>query len=283
MTSVAPEYVVARKVLLDALAALKPQINSFILVGAQAVYHHTGMVTGTGDFMTTDGDLALNADLLTADPELTGALSDAGFTPGQQPGQWLGEGEVRVDLMVVPHQSPRGRDARAAHLPPHENHLARITPGLEPALVDNDVHEIAALDDTDSRTANLRIAGPAALLAAKLTKIREREEEVAAGKSNPARLVRKDAVDSYRLLLTVETADFVKGFESHRSSPEALAVSQQALAYLVEQRRAGTEGHLRTMLATELPGDEVLLAQFDALADELLEGLRADGFDLGAG
>lgn len=49
MTSVAaPEYVVARKVLLDALAALAPQLDSVILVGAQAVYHHTGAVEGTG-------------------------------------------------------------------------------------------------------------------------------------------------------------------------------------------------------------------------------------------
>lgn len=147
MTAVSPEYVLARKVLLDALAALKPQIDSVILVGAQAVYHHTGVVEGTGDFMTTDGDLALNTDLLAADPELTAALSDAGFTPGDHPGQWMGEGEVRVDLMVVPHQSGRGKSARrAAHLPPHENHLARITPGLEPALVDNEVYEISALD-----------------------------------------------------------------------------------------------------------------------------------------
>lgn len=105
---------------------------------------------------------------------------------------------------------------------------------------------------------------------------------MAAGKGKPERLVRKDAVDSYRLLLTVETAELVKGFESHRSSPEALAVSQAAIAYLVAQRAAGAEGHLRTMLATELPDDEVLLAQFDALADDLIEALDAGGYDLDA-
>lgn len=280
MTSIAPEYVVARKVLLDALAALKPQLDSVVLVGAQAVYHHTGVVEGTGIAMTTDGDLALNADLLTSDPELTGALKDAGFTEGRQPGSWMGEGGVNVDLMVVPHQSNRAAGARAADLPPHEKWLARITPGLEPALVDNKIAEITALDEADDRTVSLRIAGPAALLVAKLTKIREREEQVAAGKANPARLVRKDAVDSYRLLLIVSTADLVKGFESHRSSPEALGVSQAAVTYLAAQLRAGTDGHLRTMLATELPDDEVLLAQFDALADDLVTALGAAGFDV---
>ena len=273
------EYVVARKVLLDALDALKPQIDSVILVGAQAVYFHTDLVEGTGVIMTTDGDLALDADLLTSDPELTGALKDAGFTQGKQPGSWVGEGGVNVDLMVVPHQSNRGPGARAADLPPHEKWLARITPGLEPALVDNEVSEIASLDEADSRTVSLHIAGPAALLVAKLTKIREREEQVAANKANRARLVGKDAVDSYRLLVTVQTVDLVKGFESHRRSPEALAVSQRAVAYLAEQRRAGADGHVRTMLAAELPDDPVVLAQFDALADDLIVALGASGFN----
>ena len=43
MDAVAPEYVAARRVLLDALEALTYQLPSLILVGAQAVYHHTGI------------------------------------------------------------------------------------------------------------------------------------------------------------------------------------------------------------------------------------------------
>lgn len=273
MTVVPPEYVAARRVLLDALDALGPQCDSVVLVGAQAVYHHTGPVEGTGVVMTTDGDLALDADLLTADPELAGALRDAGFTEGNQPGMWVGDGGIRVDLMVAPHQSNRAAGARAASLPPHHKHLARITAGLEPALVDNGVAEIAALDEADGRTAQLRVAGPAALLVAKLTKVRERQEQVTAGRANPARLVGKDAVDIYRLLLTVETGDLVKGFRLHRSGAEALSVSGAAVTYLVTQRAAGADGHLRSMLATELPDDEVLLAQFDALTDYLIDGL----------
>jgi hypothetical protein len=37
-----PQYVVARSVLLDALGALGAQREAVILVGAQAVYLHTG-------------------------------------------------------------------------------------------------------------------------------------------------------------------------------------------------------------------------------------------------
>ena len=38
----APEYVAARRVLLDALAALEDHLDNLVLVGAQAVYQHTG-------------------------------------------------------------------------------------------------------------------------------------------------------------------------------------------------------------------------------------------------
>ncbi len=48
MDAVAPEYVAARRVLLDALEALKDHLPSLpSWCGAQAVYHHTG--GGGGD------------------------------------------------------------------------------------------------------------------------------------------------------------------------------------------------------------------------------------------
>ena len=37
-----PEYVLARRVLLDALQALGEQWSAVVLVGAQAIYLHTG-------------------------------------------------------------------------------------------------------------------------------------------------------------------------------------------------------------------------------------------------
>jgi hypothetical protein len=38
----APEYVLARRVLLDALQALGSQRDAVVLVGAQAIYLHVG-------------------------------------------------------------------------------------------------------------------------------------------------------------------------------------------------------------------------------------------------
>lgn len=212
MTEAAPEYVAARSVLLDALEALEAQRPSLVLVGAQAVYLHTGPVEGTGIQMTTDSDLALDADLLADDPELTQTLKDANFSPVPNlPGQWESRLGIRVDLMTVPYQSNRPKGSRAANLPPHGRESARITPGLEPALVESTIMLIPALAEGDSRAIDLRVAGPAALLTAKFTKLRERYEALQAGKGNPARLKEKDALDCYRLLRIVETEHLVTG------------------------------------------------------------------------
>ena len=59
-----PEYVAARRVLLDALDALGMHRKAVVLVGAQA----NCLRVGPGDMavapFTTDGDLALNPDVL---------------------------------------------------------------------------------------------------------------------------------------------------------------------------------------------------------------------------
>lgn len=60
MSEIAPEYVAARRVLLDALVALEGHLDSLVLVGAQAVYHHTGASELNVPLMTTNADLAVN-------------------------------------------------------------------------------------------------------------------------------------------------------------------------------------------------------------------------------
>ena len=60
MDAVAPEYVAARRVLLDALEAMTDHLPSLILVGAQAVHHHTGKTDLNVPLMTTDADLAID-------------------------------------------------------------------------------------------------------------------------------------------------------------------------------------------------------------------------------
>lgn len=54
------EYVRARRVLLDALAALGAQRNAVILVGAQAIYLQVGEADLAVAVMTTDAELALD-------------------------------------------------------------------------------------------------------------------------------------------------------------------------------------------------------------------------------
>jgi hypothetical protein len=96
----APEYVAARRVLLDALAALDAHLDALVLVGAQAVYAHTGDADLAVAPTTTDADLALAPNRLSDEPLLEVALCSAGFTPGANPGTWRGRGDVAVDLMV---------------------------------------------------------------------------------------------------------------------------------------------------------------------------------------
>ncbi|WP_295701688.1 hypothetical protein [Lapillicoccus sp.] len=151
MSVIDPEYAAARSVLLDALDALGAQAGAVILVGAQAVYVHTGDVPETGINRTTDSDLAINTELLEADPELTSTLEAAGFVnkDSNLPGSWTGAHGVKVDIMTVPHQSNQTKArSRSPRLPPHGQQLARITPGLEPALVDNAQHTILALKNS---------------------------------------------------------------------------------------------------------------------------------------
>ena len=115
MDAVAPEYVAARRVLLDALEALKDHLPSLILVGAQAVYHHSGETDLNVPLMTTDADLAIDTQGMADVPEIGAVLRGAGFVPGPSPGHWVAATDVAVDLMVVPHQAGTRREsARAA-------------------------------------------------------------------------------------------------------------------------------------------------------------------------
>lgn len=74
-----PEYIVARRALLDALEALGPQRDAAVLVGAQAIYVHTGDAGLAVAEYTTDADVALDPSRLARKPELAGAMRAAGF------------------------------------------------------------------------------------------------------------------------------------------------------------------------------------------------------------
>lgn len=266
--SLAPEYVAARTVLLDALEALEGHRRNVILVGAQAVYHHTGDGELSVPVMTTDGDLALDTRGLANDPDIAEALRSGGFVAGSNPGRWVGRKDIAVDLMVVPSQANvTKKGARAAKLPPHDRATARVTPGLEPALVDHEPLSIAALDTTDDRSYDIRVAGPAALLVAKLTKIGERMGQV---ETRPDRLKEKDALDAFRLLQAVSTAGLVLGLEIHLDDADAAPVSTAAMDLLrLEGLDAG--GILPRLAGAAALGDPTVAPSFAALARQLFE------------
>lgn len=207
-----PEYVAARRVLLDALEALRPHKDAVVLAGAQAVYLRTGPGSLPIADFTTDGDLAIDPRRLSDAPPLGELMEAAGFElielqGSPEPGIWQKqvaadglEIAVPVDLIVPADVAPQG-GSRGARLPGHGKRAARKTSGLEAALVDNDVMSVAAFDRQDHRTARLRVAGVAALLVAKTHKIADRLD---AGRAD--RLEDKDASDVVRLMQTVAPA-----------------------------------------------------------------------------
>ena len=200
-----PEYVAARRVLLDALEALSDHRAALILVGAQAIYMHTG----EGDLAvapyTTDGDIALDPAELGPAPKLEDAMRHAGFRlDEQQPGVWFGTGALEIDLLVP--QSVSGVGTRGARLGEHGNRAARKARGLEAALVDSSPMVIPALEEQDERRFEIAVAGRAALLVAKLHKLADRRD-------TPDRVEDKDALDVLRLLRASETEEIVGGSE----------------------------------------------------------------------
>lgn len=263
----APEYVAARGVLLDALDALQPHLTAVIVVGAQAVYLHTG----AGDFvdppMTTDGDVALNAASLKSHPEITAALRAAGFGPGTHPGRWRGRGEVPVDIMVAPWQSGRSSTkARSVRLEGHDNSVARPTAGIEPALVDHSPHRLRSLDPNDHRWVDVNVAGPAALLVAKAVKFQERLTDT---KTAGKRVKEKDALDMFRLLQAVETEDLIAGLSLHLADEHAREVSLRAMAFLKEEGMS-PDSVLPQAATAVSSGDVTIAPSFAALTQDLV-------------
>ena len=89
------------------------------------------------------------------------------------------------------------------------------------ALVDRSRHTIGALDVADSRSYEIWIAGPAALLVAKVHKIAERV-------GSPARERDKDALDVLRLLRGVETTRLAGQLDLLGRDPLSAAVTTEA-------------------------------------------------------
>lgn len=265
------EYVAARAVLLDALTALAEHLPNVILIGAQAVYVWSGESNFTVAVMTTDADLALDADHLLPTPEVAATLRSHGFIPkeGGNPGQWIGKGDIALDLMVSEHHA--GKGTRSASLPPHDSKVARRGRGLAAVLIDNEITTISALDPSDPRSVEIAVAGPAALIVAKCIKVKERLEVAENGGKD--RTKPKDVLDIHRLLTGVELETLVGGFRLHKTQKDAHNESIEALAFL-SAASADVNGLLPTLAATAAEDDTGTVSQnFVLLVQELVEEL----------
>ena len=212
MTPVDPEYVEARRVLLDALTALASHSAALVVAGAQAVYLRTGDSDIAVAPYTTDGDLAVDPASLAPDPAIEAAMRAAGFELSikrghAEPGIWVTSAVINgkqvlipVDLIVPEGFAPPG-GRRGARLGPHGNRAARRALGLEAALVDKSPITVSALNPADYRSVTVDVAGVAALMVAKAHKLHDR---IVSGR--PDRQDDKDAADGFRMMQVTSPA-----------------------------------------------------------------------------
>ena len=258
--------VTGRRALLDALEALAEHRDAVVLVGAQAIYLHTGDALVALAESTKDSDLAIDPKRLGDDPLLEEAMQRAGFVVGSQPGRWLSPDGIPVDLMVPELLAGKG-SRRSGKISPHDDQATRRTAGLEAAVVDHRPMTIRALDPLDFRQIEMKVASPAALLVAKLHKLGERQQQT------PDRLVDKDAHDVYRLLVAIDTAELAHSLRQLVADEFCGLVSKQALVYLEEMFSAGpaSVGAFMAGRAEQLVGDPAYVsASAAALAKDLL-------------
>jgi hypothetical protein len=228
--------VAARRVLLDALDALAAHRSALILVGAQAVYLRTRASVLIAAPFTRDADLAINPANLAETPALEALMRGAGFRPmgGGQVGSWVrstpiagDEQLVEVDLLV-PDGVAGGSGRRSVDLPGHDRLVARRTVGLEAALADKGPLRVASLEEGDDRAYDVAVAGPGALLVAKLHKISERLADSRSGD----RARDKDASDVYRLFQTTSVDAMAGALRQALESAVAREVTETAVSRL---------------------------------------------------
>ena len=266
----------ARSALLDALEALSEHRDAVIVIGAQAIYLHTGNALVALAEATKDSDLALDPRRLDDDPLLEEAMTRAGFhlnTFSGQPGAWMNRAGIPVDLMVPEDLAGIGtKNTRGARIPPHHKSATRRARGLEAAVIDNSFMGISALDESDPRSYRARVAGPAALLVAKIHKIAERAD-------SPHRLNDKDAHDIYRLLVAIDTAPIAATLKTLLNDPLSRPATSYALDQLDVLFAQGPESLGSTMAgrAEEGIGDPATVAlAVSLLATDILAEMRTN-------
>ncbi|WOH18099.1 hypothetical protein IRJ34_17350 [Paenarthrobacter sp. GOM3] len=268
--------VLSRSALLDALEALSDQTTAVIVIGAQAIYLHAGNAPVALAAATKDSDLVVDPRVLSPEPLLEQAMKRAGFFRNPfngQPGAWMNPGGIPVDLMVPEALAGSGgKSSRGGRIPPHAKSSTRRARGLEAAIIDNSEMEIRALDEADNRRYSALVAGPTALLIAKLHKIAERVE-------NPNRLNDKDAHDIYRLLVATETSVITASLGALLDNSISQMATVEALGYLRTLFAESPEvlGSLMAGRAEEGIGDPANVSlSVSLLAADVIAGLPTE-------
>ncbi len=268
-------YVGARQVLLDGLEALGVHRAAVILVGAQAIY----LRVGEGDLAiapyTTDADLAIDPSRLGPIPPLEQALLDNGFRPKTKDsvGIWVTTrtvGSRAVDISVdllLPDGASSNPNSRAAQLDGHDRRAVRNVAGLDGAFVDQDVMTVAAFDVEDLRKIEVAVAGPAAMLVAKLQKIEER--------LGTDRLSDKDALDVLRLLRGTTTIELSGRYRTLMNDERTAKLGERGRGQLQRQfiDKAGIGPGMLTRAIKGLGDPAELIASARVLAQDLLDAL----------
>jgi hypothetical protein len=145
----------------------------------------------------------------------------------------------------------------------------RRATGLEAALVDNDLQLIKALDPEDHRAVKVRVAGPAALIVAKLHKLHDRKDD-------DKRLADKDAGDVYRLMQTTDSALFVSMMRLLLKDPLAGDPTRTSLAYLEDL--FGARARSGVVMAVRAMDPAVPAAQVEGICAAFLSSVRQARF-----
>ena len=258
-----PLYVRARTALLDAADALAEQLDAVVLVGAQAVYLRTGDSNFAVAEYTTDADFCVSPADLSDTPLLAESLEARGFSLREHPGAWWSPDGIPVDLMVP--EALAGAGSRGARLGPHGKKAAQRAKGLEGALVDHERMDIASLDRADERSVAMLVAGPAALLVAKVHKIADRT-----GAAD--RVSDKDALDVLRLLRATDTPTLAQGLAQLTAHDQSAAATTEALAELAPLFGTANAPGVRMAIRAARPNaqPEEISASITVLVSDLL-------------
>lgn len=260
--------------MLDALEALGAHRRSIIVIGAHAIYLRVAATDVALAPFTRDSDLAIDPRELAPEPRLDEVMQKVGFRlrSPREPGVWLREDGSEIDLMVPASVGGRGR--RAARIPPHGEGIARRTTGLEGVLVDHDVMVVGATCPAeDGRAYEVRVAGPAALLVAKLFKLSDRVRA-----DNATRIDDKDAHDAFRILIGTERTDLVTRYQALVRHELSRRVATTALEYLEHLFAKGRDAVGSTMAGRAEEGigaPDTVAQQVAILATELIDDLSA--------